>query len=278
MSQTSEMYPLGRDEAESRRLNEQHKLVSDLVGAPIDSAVPLDKISTVADVATGTGIWLWDAQRFLNHRAGEADRSFHGFDISPAQFPAPPAGIDFSVHDVLKPFPPEYHNRYDLVHVRMLVTAFVEPEYQTAVDNLFSILKPGGYLQWMELDFSAGKFLDPGDPPAVQLWYKFVAALNISQCAPDVLYKAYINRGLLNVTKRPLLVREHAELRQRAQNWQYQFWSMMMPMMLLRVGEAPNTAQAGKMAKDFLQGLERYFADGNIVDVRFGTVVGQKAT
>jgi hypothetical protein len=73
MTKAQEMYPLGRDETESRRLvlnflyssafacinysrlNEQHKLLLDIVGGAIDKDVPLGNISTVADVATGTG-------------------------------------------------------------------------------------------------------------------------------------------------------------------------------------------------------------------------------
>jgi hypothetical protein len=40
---------------DSDSLNEQHKLILDIVDGPIAKAVPLDEIFAVAEVATGTG-------------------------------------------------------------------------------------------------------------------------------------------------------------------------------------------------------------------------------
>jgi hypothetical protein len=36
-------------------LNAQHKLLVDIVGGPIDKSIPLENITSVADVGTGTG-------------------------------------------------------------------------------------------------------------------------------------------------------------------------------------------------------------------------------
>ncbi|BCS23503.1 class I SAM-dependent methyltransferase [Aspergillus puulaauensis] len=274
-----EMYPLGRDETESRRLNEQHKLLLDIVGGAIDKAVPLDNISTVADVATGTGIWLWDAQKQLNENAGQSERQFHGFDISAAQFPPAPAGITFSVHDIFQPFPAEHLNRYDLVHVRLLVTAFPESEFQKAVENLLTILKPGGYLQWSEVDFAhveAGSDDHPKGTAGVQPWMKFVEVTKISKCAPDTLYTAYNNAGLLNVANRSYPIRGRADLVDRAQEWERQFFSTMIPVILLKIGDAADKDEADEKGSKIKLDLEEYFADGGVVDVRFGTVIGQK--
>jgi hypothetical protein len=85
-------------------------------------------------------VWLWDAQQALSKVADNPARYFHGFDISSAQFPAAPNGIELSAHDVLTPFSPEHRDRYDLIHVRLLVTALGESEFETAVRNLLSIL------------------------------------------------------------------------------------------------------------------------------------------
>ena len=71
----------------------------------------------------------------------ESNRYFHGFDISDAQFaPSSPDNVEFSVQDVLKPFPSEHRDRYDLVNVRMLVAALPEAEFRKAVENLTTIL------------------------------------------------------------------------------------------------------------------------------------------
>lgn len=67
-------------------------------------------------------------------------RYYHGFDISPDQFPSDPGHIHYSVQDTMKPFPPEHLGRYDLVHVRLLVGAIKEVDYKHAVANLVTLL------------------------------------------------------------------------------------------------------------------------------------------
>ncbi|KAL2842660.1 hypothetical protein BJX68DRAFT_244663 [Aspergillus pseudodeflectus] len=280
MSGSPEMYPLGRDEVESRRLNEQHKFLLDVVDGAIDPDVPLENISAVADVATGTGIWLWDAKQILDQKAGESSsRSYHGFDISAAQFPSTPQGITLSVQDVFQPFPAGFLDRFDLVHVRLMVTAFPEGKFQEAVENVLTIVKPGGYLQWVEIDFSAVEAQTEHDArvaPGANYWMRFVDMNKMSRCAPDALFDAFKNTGLLNVTKKPFLIRGRDELRERAQSWQMQFFSGIMPLVLIRLGEAVDMEEAARMAEPITQDLENYFADGDVIDTRFGTVVGQK--
>ncbi|KAL4749333.1 hypothetical protein BDW72DRAFT_214136 [Aspergillus terricola var. indicus] len=276
MSEAAEIYPLARDEAESRRLNEQHKLLVDFTEGLIDSSVPLEKFTAVADVATGTGIWLWDVQKLLVDRVGESPRCFHGFDISPAQFPPVAEGIELTVQDIFKPFPVEHHNRYDLVNVRLLVTAFPESEYEKAVQNLLTILKPGGYLQWGDMDLSATATDNPRVAPASDTWLKFCSLNNLSQCAPKAIQKAYEDAGLLNIINRPFFPRKRGDLLERLQKWQTQFFMTVMPSMLLKTEQVADQAAASKRTLELLRDLELFFAEGNIVDTRFGVVIGQK--
>ncbi|KAL3464880.1 hypothetical protein BJX64DRAFT_253896 [Aspergillus heterothallicus] len=279
MSGTQEMYPLGRDEAESRRLNVQHKFLLDVVDGVIDRNVPLHKISAVADVATGTGIWLWDAKHVLDENAGKSDRYFHGFDISSAQFPPTPQSIHLSVQDVFQPFPADFLNRFDLVHVRLMVTAFPESKYQEAVENVLTIVKPGGYLQWVEIDFSAVEAQIDGDPRVASSsrhWLSFVDLNQMSRCAPGALFNAYKSAGVLNVSNHSFPIRGRDELRERAQAWQMEFFATIMPVVLVRIGEAPDKDAAAEKAAVIKKDLEEFFADGEVVDTRFGTVLGQK--
>ncbi|KAL4807459.1 LaeA-like methyltransferase [Aspergillus unguis] len=145
-------YVFGWDKAERDRLNAQHKLLTKVTNKTlVDPAVPKENVFSVADVGTGTGIWLKDLAASLDRPVDQA--YYHGFDISAAQFPTDePANMRFSVHDITKPFPDEHLGRYDLVHVRLLVAAIEEPDYRLAIDNLAAMLKPGGYLQWEEID------------------------------------------------------------------------------------------------------------------------------
>lgn len=85
------------------------------------------------------GIWLKDVAR-ESEASTQVQRYYHGFDISSAQFPTDSGPIQFSVHDITKPFPAEHLNRYDLVHVRLLVVAINESDYQAAIANVQSIL------------------------------------------------------------------------------------------------------------------------------------------
>ncbi|CEN60816.1 hypothetical protein ASPCAL03249 [Aspergillus calidoustus] len=281
MAEAVERYPLGRDTAESKRLNEQHKLIIEIVDGAIDSSIPLDRISSVADVATGTGVWLWDVQQALSKIVNSSARYFHGFDISPAQFPAAPDGIELSVQDVLTPFPPEHRGRYDLIHVRLLVTALGESEFETAVRNMLDILKPGGYLQWVEIDYTP--LYDPKIThhpkamPMIQSWTRYMDQNNISRNAPDVVAQAFETAGLVKVVNRPFLVRGREDIKARAQAWQLGFWSTVMPLVLQRTGDASNGGVASEKAKEIIGDLAAAFTEGEVIDVRFGTVIGQKA-
>ncbi|KAL2046662.1 hypothetical protein ABVK25_011634 [Lepraria finkii] len=78
-----------------------------------------------------------------------------GFDISPAQYPHRnwlPANVILYVHNAFAPFPQEYAGVYDVVHVRFFVTLINEENVAGFIQNLMALLKPGGYLQWVDLD------------------------------------------------------------------------------------------------------------------------------
>lgn len=98
----------------------------------------------MADVGAGTGIWLRDVASQLSTiptLKGEP-RSFHGFDISDAQFPVnPPSNMRFTVQDILQPFPEEERGKYDLVQARFLILALKAKEIETAVRNLTQLLR-----------------------------------------------------------------------------------------------------------------------------------------
>ncbi|KAL5337524.1 hypothetical protein BJX70DRAFT_369590 [Aspergillus crustosus] len=219
-------------------------------------------------------IWLWDAQKLLDG----PNNHFHGFDISPAQFPAAPEGIELSVHNVLEPFPEEHHNRYDLVHLRLLLTAFPAGGFETAVTNFLS--EPGGYLQWVEVDFSP--LYDPSNthhPQAlstIQSWTKFVDLNGISRNAPKTVRAAYETAGLINISDRSFTVRGRDELTERAQHWQAEVFLSVMPLVLLKTGQATDQVKAKEQASEIDKDLQAAFATGEVIDLRFGTVVGQK--
>ena len=82
---------------------------------------------------------------------------FDGFDISDAQFPPAaklPSNVQLHVADVKEPLPSEYHAKFDLVFIRYLNAAMRPQDWQTVTRNVCELLKPGGWLQWIEGDFS----------------------------------------------------------------------------------------------------------------------------
>ncbi|KAL4905529.1 hypothetical protein BDW74DRAFT_152776 [Aspergillus multicolor] len=119
-----------------------------------------ENLERVGDIATGNGDWLFELQKArtspkLESSSTSRRTKYHGFDISASLFPTQStADIDFSVHDFYKPFPQEHLGKYDLVHARHLVLAVTKSDLHTAVKNITSLLKPGGYIQWEEYDFA----------------------------------------------------------------------------------------------------------------------------
>ncbi len=138
---TDEAYMLTRDQDESRRLDIQHMFMRQLAhGSLIQPSIPRSELRTVADVATGTGVWLREAAQELT--TSHEMISYTGFDISAEQFPKDHIpGVSFIVQNVVEPFPPEYHGRYDLVNVRLLSYALKAQDLEISVKNIIQILR-----------------------------------------------------------------------------------------------------------------------------------------
>ncbi|KAH8819276.1 S-adenosyl-L-methionine-dependent methyltransferase [Xylogone sp. PMI_703] len=152
----TEAYSLPRDGNEKARLISQHALIADLNGGLIHPSIPVSGIREVADIATGTGIWLTDVAKRLNN----PDNVYHGFDLSPIQFPQVPAdtantngNFEFIQHNMLNRFPDEYHRKFDLVNIRLVVQGIKAAEVKLVISNVAELLRPGGYIQWGDVEW-----------------------------------------------------------------------------------------------------------------------------
>ena len=140
-------YMLQRDSQESKRLNAQHEFLVSLSGGHlIHPSIRCKGLQSVADVATGTGVWLRDVAAIPNFSTQPDGKTteFTGFDISPQQFPPVedlPSNVKFVVHDVTKPFPPEYHETFDLVSVRLLSYVIKAAELEKIVRHTLQIIR-----------------------------------------------------------------------------------------------------------------------------------------
>ena len=104
----------------------------------------------IADVGTRTGAWLLALSREM-----PATVQLDGYDPSDVQFPDQrdlPPNVSFTIADARKPFPLHLHGTYDVVHVRLQVSAMERDHWLLMADHCSVLLKPGGSIQWEEPD------------------------------------------------------------------------------------------------------------------------------
>ncbi|PYH93130.1 UMTA methyltransferase family protein [Aspergillus ellipticus CBS 707.79] len=144
-------YALSNNHRASSRLNLQHYLWRESFRFNIHPSIPLPSThpATIADIATGTALWLLDVSQ--THPTSH----LHGLDIDLTQAPHPqwlPSNITLQHWDLFTPVPPPLHQKYDLIHIRLLVLVLSGLDPIPVLRRLFSLLNPGGYIQWDELD------------------------------------------------------------------------------------------------------------------------------
>ncbi|KZL88062.1 methyltransferase domain-containing protein [Colletotrichum incanum] len=167
-SWTNTIYNLNRGsiDDELERLAYNHfniwtPLTVDLLPPHILSSLQSQDRPRVADVATGSGVWLTSLADDLPPHS-----ELFGFDFDKLKFPPrpptppippPPVSpplrpeqprLDFREQNVLEPFPGELWGTFDLVHVRLLALGLKAGDWDGVLRNLFDLLKPGGWLLW----------------------------------------------------------------------------------------------------------------------------------
>lgn len=281
MASNDEIYPLSRDLNESNRLNKQHAIIMEMFGGPIDKSVPLNTVSTIADAGTGTGIWIKAAQELLKDIPSDNLRYYHGFDISNAQFPSDSENATFSVQDVLKPFPALHLASYDLVHVRLLCAAIKEVEFKDVAANLMTLLKPGGHLQWVEMDSTS--FLEdmeagPEKSRYAELLkplYRYKQAFGLSEQAQESAQRACEEAGFVNIATHSSGIFQHPHLKPVWPRWQVETFSSMMPTIFGKLHQVPSS-DATEMARSWLNELGNLADNGSILGGTFYSTICQK--
>ena len=150
-------YVLKRNYAATTRLNCQTFLwklelgwsLHPSVASAIQLAAESSKTPCIADLATGTALWALDIAR--DFPAAKID----GFDISLLQCPPSqwlPRNITVRQWDIFSSLDPALEGRYDVVHIRLLLLVIHENDPRPLLRNALRMLKPGGWLQWDDLD------------------------------------------------------------------------------------------------------------------------------
>lgn len=142
-------YILDRSHLSACRLNLQHYLWKEALGFTIEPRISLPENATIADVGCGTGLWLLDAARLL------PEAKLHGFDVDLSQAPHStllPPSIKLEKWNIFENIHPDWEGKFDFVHVRLLVLVLSGEIKEPFLGRLLRLLKPGGHIQWDELD------------------------------------------------------------------------------------------------------------------------------
>lgn len=167
VSSDGDSYALQRNLAASARLNFMFFLWKDALGFNVHPRIPpTHENACIAEIATGTAVWLIDVAR-------EQPRAqLHGFDISLEQAPCKerlPANVVLTTWNVFDDIPEGTAGKFDMIHLRLLGLAVKDGNTKPILRNVAKMLKPGGHLQWEELDeeHTTVQTIDPsGKAPA----------------------------------------------------------------------------------------------------------------
>lgn len=96
----------------------------------------------------------------------EADIELYGFDIQPSHFPVDvPSNVHLLERNILDPaFIEEFEGSFDVVHIRAFGSSIKKSDTSPVCHAARSLLKPGGYIQWEEMDQSNMVSLLDGKP------------------------------------------------------------------------------------------------------------------
>ncbi|KAI3322690.1 S-adenosyl-L-methionine-dependent methyltransferase [Xylariaceae sp. AK1471] len=194
-------------EQEKKRLDIQHYWIDDMMkNEPLPRHIA-DQLEAnpsprVCDVATGTGIWLKELAKTLPTSA-----ELVGLDYDPPKFPEPeelPSNVKLSFTNVFEPFSEELQNRFDVVHLRFFVYAMKKGQGVPLVQNLLSLLRPGGWLVWVDLSPS----MFTVEPPDQAVWefqkayYDFAKKVDLDVDVPLALTSYFEQAGLVDCDDR----------------------------------------------------------------------------
>ncbi|KAJ3504928.1 hypothetical protein NLJ89_g7681 [Agrocybe chaxingu] len=173
-------YLLAHDDEEKTRLERQHSMFKKFmnrVHGPLPASIDIGQVTNVMDVAAGTLVWTLDLASVpsVKSRVGrDVSSAIHLYacDITDQKFPPKSVieelGINTFLHDVTAPFPDHLHSKFDLVNMKLLIFALTTNGWRKALENVRTLLKPGGKLLLCESDsvfYTKAEVSSPGFSP-----------------------------------------------------------------------------------------------------------------
>lgn len=144
-------YLLDNGHAGSQRLNYQYLIWKQCLGYTLHPIIK-DAVGDhprIAEITAGTGLWLLDtAHDFPN-------AILDGIDINLSRLP-PPQWRPSNIHrlynwNIFDEVPSELEERYDVIHLRLLLLTISGRDPGPVIKNVIKLLKPGGWIQWDDL-------------------------------------------------------------------------------------------------------------------------------
>ncbi|EHA22486.1 hypothetical protein CBS63078_11252 [Aspergillus niger] len=170
-------YTLGHDSLAMCRLNLQIFLWRASLGFTLHPSIPLPTTGRIADLATGTALWLTELAQAL---PADANVQLDGLDLDLSKAPPHPwlpANVHLHQADILAPLPDPLVGQYEVVHLRLLILVVENSDPTPIIRYAHRMLKSGGYIQWDDLNYPDTHVtrIDPASPtPAFDRLREFV--------------------------------------------------------------------------------------------------------
>ncbi|KAL2759085.1 hypothetical protein ACRALDRAFT_2041091 [Sodiomyces alcalophilus JCM 7366] len=161
MAPAAPEYVFTRDYLDNNRINLQHYLWTELFGYVIHPKIPTDDPHLkIADVGTGTGVWLTSLSNLVP-KSAQLDGLDISFDAAPPAGSLPP-NVTLRKWNVKEAIPLELTEAYDFVHIRNFAFVLQDGDIPGVLRRLVRLIsesanqpEPGGYLQWGEADVAS---------------------------------------------------------------------------------------------------------------------------
>ncbi|TKA23676.1 hypothetical protein B0A50_06512 [Salinomyces thailandicus] len=105
---------------------------------------PVASPEYILDIGTGSGTWSIDAADKF------PEAKVYGVDLYPPPTSWVPSNCFLEVEDVLSEW--TWRHQFDLIHMRLMLGAFTEDQWGDVYRKCYDNLKPGGWIEEVELD------------------------------------------------------------------------------------------------------------------------------
>ncbi|KIK62291.1 hypothetical protein GYMLUDRAFT_165142 [Collybiopsis luxurians FD-317 M1] len=149
----STQYLLPADEAETTRLDLQHRVIVRAFENRLTLA-PLTLKAGDRVLESGAGSGIWALEFFENNKGDGVLVDMECIDITDRQFPSEhPSNVHFSIHSVAD-LPADWNEMFSYIHQRLMVGAFNDYLWRKAIAELFRVLQRDKWIELVELDMN----------------------------------------------------------------------------------------------------------------------------